>query len=155
MRLGVFAGLCDPWLRPKRKPFVYTIVYYKSDMETQQGQETASTKSSTGAQEKDLLLPFESEHIPEFYREYYKIQRNNFFASIQAFPAMWRYYLLLDKIWLREFEDLKPPGDSKLIFPLLLFINAHAKIRISIELGFSGCLSEARSILRDAIDESG
>ncbi|MGH9455155.1 MAG: hypothetical protein ACRD2O_14425, partial [Terriglobia bacterium] len=31
-------------------------------------------------------------------------------------------------------------------------LNAHAKIRVSIELGFSGCLAEARSILRDAIE---
>jgi hypothetical protein len=33
-----------------------------------------------------------------------------------------------------------------------LYINAHAKIRVSIDLGFSGCLAEAHSILRDAIE---
>jgi hypothetical protein len=65
---------------------------------------------------------------------------------------MWKYYILLDKIWLREFDDLKSsPGPARM-FPLLLFINAHAKIRVSIELGFSGCMAEARSILRDAIE---
>jgi hypothetical protein len=31
-------------------------------------------------------------------------------------------------------------------------MNAHAKIRVSIELGFSGCMAEARSILRDAVE---
>jgi hypothetical protein len=114
--------------------------------------EATSTKPAIGTQEKDLLLPFELEHIPEFYKDYYKIKRNNFFASIQAFPTMWRYYLLLGRIWQREFEDLKPPGDPTLLFPLMLFINAHAKIRVSLELAFAGCMAEARSILRDGIE---
>ena len=103
-------------------------------------------------QESDLLLPFESQHIPADYKEYYTAKRNNFFASIQGFPEMWRYYTLLDAIWLREFGDLKPPGNVNQWFPLILFFNAHAKIRISIELALSGCLAEARSILRDAIE---
>ncbi len=103
-------------------------------------------------QESDLLPPFESQHIPEDYREYYKIKRNNFFASIQGFPEMWKYYILLHGIWLREFGDLKPPGDVMQFFPMILFINAHAKMRISIELALSGCIAEARSILRDAVE---
>jgi len=102
--------------------------------------------------ESDLLVPFESQHIPADYKEYYKIKRNNFFASIQGFPEMWKYYVLLDAIWLREFSDLKPPGHVNQWFPLILFFNAHAKIRISIELALSGCMAEARSILRDAIE---
>ena len=35
---------------------------------------------------------------------------------------------------------------------MILYFNAHAKIRVSIELAFTGCMSEARSILRDAIE---
>jgi hypothetical protein len=103
-------------------------------------------------EESDLLVPFESQNIPADYKEYYKIKRNNFFASIQGFPEMWKYYILLDAIWLRGFSDLKPPGHVNQWFPLVLFFNAHAKIRISIELALSGCLAEARSILRDAIE---
>lgn len=102
--------------------------------------------------ERDLLVPFESEHIRSEYKEYYKVKRNNFFSSIQGFPEMWRYYTLLDAIWLREFRDLQPPGDVNQFFPLVLFCNALAKIRVSIELAFSGCLGEARSILRDGIE---
>jgi hypothetical protein len=103
-------------------------------------------------QESDLLVPFESQHIPADYKEYYRTKRNNLFASIQGFPEMWRYYTLLDAIWLREFSDLKPPGNVNHWFPLMLFFNAHAKIRISIELALSGCLAEARSILRDGVE---
>jgi hypothetical protein len=102
--------------------------------------------------ESDLLVPFESQNIPGEYKEYYKIKRNNLFASIQRFPEIWTYYTLLDAIWQREFGDLKPPGNVNQLFPLILFINAHAKMRISIELALSGCLAEARSILRDAVE---
>jgi hypothetical protein len=38
------------------------------------------------------------------------------------------------------------------MFPMLLYFNAHAKIRVSIELALSGCMAEARSILRDGIE---
>ena len=102
--------------------------------------------------ENDLLVPFEQQNIPAEYREYYQIRRGNFFSSIQRFSEIWRHYMLLDKIWLREFEDLKPSIDLDRAFPLTLFMNAHAKVRISIELAFSGCMAEARSIMRDAIE---
>jgi hypothetical protein len=103
-------------------------------------------------QESDLLVPFEQQNIPVEYKEYYLIKRGNFFSSIQRFPEMWKYYMDLDKIWMREFEDLKAKPDPSRIFPLMLFINAHAKIRVSIELAFCGCMAEARSILRDAVE---
>ncbi|MCH7978444.1 MAG: hypothetical protein IH935_05640, partial [Acidobacteria bacterium] len=103
-------------------------------------------------QETDLLVLFEIQNIPAEYKEYYKIKRNNFFAGIQGFPELWKYYILLDKTWLREFDDLKLARDPERMFPMLLYINAHAKIRVSMELAFSGCMAEARSILRDAVE---
>ncbi len=103
-------------------------------------------------QESDLLVPFEIQNIPKSYKDYYAVKRNNFFSSIQGFPEMWQYYMMLDEIWQREFSDLKPPGSVTQLFPLMLYINADAKMRISIELALSGCMSEARSIMRDAIE---
>jgi hypothetical protein len=111
-----------------------------------------TTTSPSKPKESDLLVPFESQHIPPDYKEYYVIKRNNLFASIQGLPEMWKYYILLDDIWLREFGDLKPPGNVNQLFPLVLFFNAHAKIRVSIELALSGCLAEARSVLRDGVE---
>lgn len=112
---------------------------------------TASTPPNS-PQESDLLVPFESQNIPSEYKEYYKTKRNNLFASIQGFPEMWKYYIILDKIWMREFADLQASIDPNRMFPLILYFNAHAKMRISAELAFSGCLSEARSVLRDAVE---
>jgi hypothetical protein len=78
-------------------------------------------------------------------------KRHNFHASIQGFPELWGLYFLLDKIIVREFEDLTTRPDLKKLFPLFLYIEAHVKIRASMELALSVCLPEARSILRDGI----
>jgi hypothetical protein len=100
----------------------------------------------------DLLLPFEQMAMMEHYRPYYEIKRNNFLASIQGAPDLWHYFQLLDKIFLTEFEDMGTAHDPNRMFPLALYFNAHAKIRISMELAFTRCMEEARSILRDAIE---
>lgn len=81
-------------------------------------------------------------------------KRQNLFATIQAFPKMWGCYLLLDKVWMREFDDLKTIRDPNHMFPLILFINAHSKIRVAFELALSCCLGEARAVLRDAIESA-
>jgi hypothetical protein len=98
------------------------------------------------------LVKFEIDNIPNDYREYYGAKRSNFFASIQNFGEMWDFYLKLDAVWVRGFADLYVARDPNGMFPLMLYINAHAKIRVAMELAFAGCMSEARSILRDAIE---
>jgi hypothetical protein len=109
--------------------------------------------SNNQSQDSDILVPFEQQTFSDDYKRYYSIKRNNLFATIQKFPELWEYYQRLDKIWYREIEDLKPaPRDSQRVFPLMLYINAHAKMRISIELALAGCLAEARSILRDGVE---
>jgi hypothetical protein len=100
----------------------------------------------------DLLLPFELQNIPKEYLFYYEVRRQNFFASIQAFPQLWKMFLALDAIWLREFDDLKPMNDPNRLFPIMVYVSAHAKMRLAMELAFSACLGEAKSILRDAIE---
>jgi hypothetical protein len=103
--------------------------------------------------EENLLVPFESQNLSPYYKEYYIAKRQNLFACIQGFPVIWEYYVRLDKIWFREFEDLNPPPrDPNKLFPLIVFFNSHAKMRVSIELALSGCMAEARSILRDAVE---
>ncbi len=108
--------------------------------------------SGNSIPENELLVPFESQNLPTEYKEYYLAKRQNFFASIQGFSETFNCYMLLDKICFREFQDIKVAGDPDRMFPLLLYFNAHAKIRVSMELALSGCLAEARSILRDAIE---
>src|ERR1035441_10252488 len=102
--------------------------------------------------EDEVLLPFERKHIQEHYLPYYQAKRSNFFASVQSSPRLWQYYQLLDKILIDEFDDMSTAHDPNRMFPLALFFNAHAKIRVSLELAFSHCMEEARSTLRDAIE---
>jgi len=70
-------------------------------------------------QEFDLLVKFEIDNIPADYREYYSTKRNNFFASIQGFRDIWNYYIMLDRIWMREFSDLQTAPDPNQMFPLM------------------------------------
>jgi len=101
--------------------------------------------------EKDLLTSLERQ-FSAHYKEYYLAKRNNLFASIQAFPRLWECFMLLDKIYCREFDDMSRATNLYKSFALLLFINAHAKMRIAMELGMSACLMEAHSIVRDSIE---
>jgi hypothetical protein len=100
----------------------------------------------------DLLTKFEQETMPEPYRGYYAAKRNNFFASVQGFKDLWDCFMLSNTIWMREFEDMRAVVDTSRMFPPTLFMNGHLKMLIAMELGFSGCLTEAHSILRDAIE---
>src|ERR1700723_2080131 len=98
------------------------------------GVEPMSTVPQREPQENDLLVPFEQQNIPTEYKEYYRIKRGNFFGSIQRFSGMWKYYMDLDKIWMREFDDLESSFGRDRFFPSTLFFNAHAKMRVGIEL---------------------
>jgi hypothetical protein len=113
---------------------------------------TAAPQLNTLEETDGLLHKFEIDNIPAQYREYYGKKRNNFFASIRGFREMWEYFMRLDAIWMREIEDLGMARDPNRMFPLMLYLNAHAKMRVAIELAFSGCVAEGRSILRDAIE---
>jgi hypothetical protein len=62
--------------------------------------------------------------------------------------------MLLDQVWVREFEDMRKVIDTGRMFPMILFMNAHSKARIGFELGFSCCLPEAQSMFRDAIESA-
>ncbi len=108
------------------------------------------TKPTTS--EDNLMLPFARGIIPEHYRAYFAAKRNNFLVGVQGSPNLWRYFSLLDLILFTEFQDMARATDTDRMVPLVLFLNAHAKIRVSMELAFSRCMEEARSILRDAIE---
>jgi len=103
-------------------------------------------------QETDVLVKFEIDNFPAEYRDYYRAKRNNLFARIEGFSALWRLYVQLDEIWMREFSDLQSRRETYSMLPLLCCMNCHSKIRIGLELAFSDSLAEARSILRDAIE---
>ena len=102
--------------------------------------------------DSDLLVQFERDNIKDDYRLFYSIKRNNLFSSIQGFPEHWEFFCRLDDIWRREIGDLEVAIDPDRVFPVILYMNAHAKTRISMELAFSNCMPEARSILRDAVE---
>jgi hypothetical protein len=102
--------------------------------------------------EQDLLGNFEQRELRSPYKDYYMVRRNNLFASIEAFRDLWDCFMLANEIWMREFADMHSVSSTGQMFPLALYMNAHAKMLVAMELAFSGCVSEAHSILRDAIE---
>jgi hypothetical protein len=103
---------------------------------------------------ESVLTSFEQEVLPPRFREYYAAKRQNLFATIQAFQPLWKCFMLLDEIWLREFDDMNSGGDPNKLLPLMLYMNSHVKARLSFELGFSGCIPEAHSLIRDGIESA-
>ncbi len=71
--------------------------------------------------------------------------------TVKAFPRVWEAFELLDSIWVKELEDYHYLAQQPPI-PLLLFFNAHAKIRLAAELAFSRCVTEAWALMRNAVE---
>ncbi len=102
--------------------------------------------------EVDLLTKFERDTLCAPYRDFYVAKRNNLFASIDGLKDLWGCFMLANAVWMREFEDMRSVRETGRMFPPMLFMNGHLKMLIAMELAFSSCLTEAYSILRDAIE---
>jgi hypothetical protein len=100
----------------------------------------------------DLLLPFEEKLFPKEYKHYLETRRHNYANCIQAIPGLWDLYMSLDQIWIRAIGDIRTARDPSQMLPGVVYINAHIKIRIGMELAFSASMEESRSILRDAVE---
>jgi hypothetical protein len=95
--------------------------------------------------EQDLLVEFERSILAGRYREYYVNKRHNLFSTIQRFPYLWNCFTQLDQIFEREFSSMQRVREPGVMFPTVLFMNAHSKIRVAFELGCCTCLGSPRS----------
>jgi hypothetical protein len=100
----------------------------------------------------DVLAPFESKALRGDYRAYFETKRENFRASINNLPLLWDCFQLLDEIWIRELADTQQIKDPNLALPAALFRDAHARLRIAMELAFYCCVHEAFNSLRLGIE---
>jgi len=98
------------------------------------------------------LLPLEEAQFHEEYKKYYQHKRGNFFKSATEFSQLWECFQLLNDIWMREMSDLEVLRDQYQLLPRMIFTAAHARIVTAMELGFSCCIGDAYSILRDGIE---
>jgi len=102
---------------------------------------------------KDVpLLPLEEQKFHPEYQQYFKHKRGNFFQAIEEFPGLWDCFQLLCVIWFREMADLATATEEKQMLPKTLFTAAHARFLTALELGFSCCVGDAYSVLRDGIE---
>ena len=99
-----------------------------------------------------LLLPFEREKIQGNYREYLRAKRTNYLANIDQNPDLWGMFAQIDGVWTGDLMALAEATDLRKYVPSVLYVNAHIKIRVAMELAFQSQMQEARSILRDAVE---
>ena len=104
--------------------------------------------SSPGA---ELLLLEQERFRPEF-QTYFKGKRQNFFRTMTEFRDLWDALQRLNDIWMRELSNLEHLREPTQMLPKLLFASAHARFLTALELGFSCCIGNAYSILRDGIE---
>ena len=98
------------------------------------------------------LLPLEEQRFHDEYKTYFKHKRGNFLKSLTEFADLWECFQLLNDIWMREMSDLEVLRDQYQMLPNMLFRAAHARMLTAIEVGFSCCIGDAYSILRDGIE---
>ncbi len=98
------------------------------------------------------LLPFETERFRPEYLKYFTDKRHNFKTSLSKFRGVWDSLQLLNDIWMREFSGLEHSIQADRMLPLVIFKFAHSKFLVAIELGFSCCVADSYSILRNGIE---
>jgi len=98
------------------------------------------------------LFPVEAECFHDEFQRYFKGKRQNFFLSLKSFRRLWDCLQLLNDIWMREDSDLEHLTDQFHLLPKTIFSSAHVRFLTAIELGFSCCIGDAYSVLRDGIE---
>jgi len=111
-------------------------------------------KSSKEGPDNELLLPFEQKVFQEPWKEYFRIKRQNWLATLQSFPNLWSLFVQLDGIFVRGLSDCYHQSDDDAIVPLVLFIRSHRSIRIASEIAFASQLIEAMDLTRSAIESA-
>jgi hypothetical protein len=98
------------------------------------------------------LFPIEKGCFHKEFQKYFQGKRQNFFLTLTAFRPLWDCLQLLNDIWMRESSNLEHVSDQTHLLPKLIFTSAHARFLTAIELGFSCCIGDAYSVLRDGIE---
>lgn len=88
------------------------------------------------------------DHLLEFYEE----RRRCFLNTRTRLKHIWSAFELADTVWVRELDDLSVLSDRKQIISVGLFHDALVKIRLSTELAFSRCPTEACDLMRGAVE---
>ncbi len=109
-------------------------------------------KMDSETDESHFLLPFERERIHGNYRDYLRSKRNNYLANIDQNPDLWGMFVQIDGVWIGDLTALTESINRDKYFPSALYVNAHIKMRVAMELAFQSQMQEARSILRDAVE---
>jgi len=129
-------------------------VLYSSRGITNQRKRGICMANSPAEQSVDdvALLPLEDQKFHAEFKRYFRHKRGNFLKAMTEFADLWECFQLLNDIWMREMADLNVLRDKDQLLPRMLFTAAHSKFISALELGFSCCIGDAYSLLRDGIE---
>lgn len=102
--------------------------------------------------EEELFLPHEREVLRGGWRDYFKVKRECWLATLQRCGNLWKLFVQVDELFLREISDLEKRPDPDKFLPQLLFIKSHQSIRVAAEVGFSTHFTQAYDLTRTAIE---
>lgn len=102
----------------------------------------------------DDFAKFRKQRFSDEYLAYWKIKENNFAATIQSFEDLWKLFMQLDGILMKDFEASTPLSDQRQLIPRMLMNHAHSQFRVATEMVFSTCPHEAFSLMRGAIESA-
>jgi hypothetical protein len=97
---------------------------------------------------------FKRKFFPPEFGKYWDIKQNHFAATVQAYPRVWKAFMLVDDLVQRELNLCSTITSSAHIEPLMLATHAHAQLRVCVGLAFEGSLKEAGSVMRGAIEST-
>jgi hypothetical protein len=98
------------------------------------------------------LFPIEKDCFHSEIQKYFLGKRQNFFLALTMFKPLWDCLQLLNDIWMRESSNLEQLTEQMHLLPKIIFMSAHARFLNAIELGYSCCIGDAYSVLRDGIE---
>lgn len=98
------------------------------------------------------LFPIEAECFHSEFQKYFIGKGQHFFLTLNAFRPLSDCLQLLNDIWMRESSNLEHLTDQTHLLPKIIFISAHARFLTALELGYSCCIGDAYSVLRDGIE---
>ena len=100
-----------------------------------------------------LLTAFERENLQGRYKQHLINQRHNWRINFDEFRPLWDCFMLIDEIWSRELEAMSEgTRERNEVIPIFLFMAAHGKAQVALDLLFSDFITEALSIMREVIE---
>ena len=78
--------------------------------------------------DSEAFEKFKQKYFPPEFTKYWDVKQNNFAATVQAFPHLWKAFLLADDLIQKELNLHSTITDPAQIVAFMLGTHAHAQL---------------------------